>query len=371
MHIGTVRLTSLRCPHSLLLLWLLLPTGVLFGQTNAPKYSNEFLRIGVGARAASLGNSVTATVQDATAGYWNPAGLVHMEKKHELALMHSEYFAGVAKYDFGAFATSLDGDRKLAISFIRFGVDDIPNTLNFRDGNTFDYSRITSFSVADMALLLSYAQPIKPVKGMSVGGSLKVVNRLAGDFATAWGFGLDLGARYDVGRLHLGLALQDVTSTFNAWTFNTETFEEAFVAANQDIPQNSVEITLPSARLGVAYDFLKPDKKVQVRLAAEARLNTDGPRNVVANMGRVSVDPSAGLEIAYRKLIYLRGGVMNFQYFRDDSNDEYLTMFPTAGLGITFKNVSLDYALSNLNGFDQNLYSHLISFRIFFDQFKL
>ncbi|MBX3102099.1 MAG: PorV/PorQ family protein [Bacteroidetes bacterium] len=353
------------------LLWGVCLPGGAWGQSSTPKYSNEFLRIGVGARAAGMGNSVTAFINDATAGYWNPAGLVQMEKKHELSLMHSEYFAGVAKYDFGAFATSMDGGRKLGVSFIRFGVDDIPNTLNFRDGNTFDYSRITSFSVADMALLLSYAQPLKNIKGLALGGSVKVVNRVAGDFATAWGFGLDLGARYDIGRLNLGLTLQDVTSTFNAWTFNTETFEEAFIAANQAIPQNSVEITLPSARLGVAYNFLKPERKVQLRVAAEARMNTDGPRNVVLNMGRLSVDPSAGLEISYRKLVHLRGGLMNFQYFRDDRNEEYLTFFPTAGLGITFQNVSLDYALSNLNGFDQNLYSHLISFRIFFDQFKL
>ena len=48
----------------------------LFGQeesTNAPKYSNEFLQIGVGARALGMGNSLVAGVNDVTAAYWNPA----------------------------------------------------------------------------------------------------------------------------------------------------------------------------------------------------------------------------------------------------------------------------------------------------------
>ena len=47
---------------------------------------------------------------------------------------------------------------------IRFGVDDIPNTLNLvdADGNV-NYDRITYFSVADYALLLSLAKKSKLV----------------------------------------------------------------------------------------------------------------------------------------------------------------------------------------------------------------
>jgi len=45
----------------------------VFAQTDAPKYSNEFLDIGVSARALSMGNSVVASVNDVTSGYWNPA----------------------------------------------------------------------------------------------------------------------------------------------------------------------------------------------------------------------------------------------------------------------------------------------------------
>ena len=42
---------------------------------NAPKYSNEFLYIGVGARGLGMGGAQAASVNDITSGYWNPAGL--------------------------------------------------------------------------------------------------------------------------------------------------------------------------------------------------------------------------------------------------------------------------------------------------------
>jgi hypothetical protein len=51
-----------------------------FSQTNdiTPKYSNEFLAIGVSAQALGLSNAVVAGVDDVTSGYWNPAGLTNV-----------------------------------------------------------------------------------------------------------------------------------------------------------------------------------------------------------------------------------------------------------------------------------------------------
>ena len=80
---------------SILILGVLLATQV-FAQTNAPKYSNEFLSIGVSARALGMSNSVVASVNDVTGGYWNPAALNLIQSDIQLGLMHSEYFAGIA-----------------------------------------------------------------------------------------------------------------------------------------------------------------------------------------------------------------------------------------------------------------------------------
>ncbi|HNA59388.1 MAG TPA: hypothetical protein PLJ43_14750, partial [Chitinophagales bacterium] len=67
-------------------------------QTTAPKYSNEFLSIGVSAQALGMSNSVVAGVNDVTSAYWNPAGLMLVEPDIQLGAMHAEYFAGIAKY---------------------------------------------------------------------------------------------------------------------------------------------------------------------------------------------------------------------------------------------------------------------------------
>ena len=97
-----------------------------FGQ--ARKYSNEFLNVVVGARALGMANSYISSVNDVTAGFWNPAGLLGIGNQHQGSLMHSEYFAGIAKYDYGAYATRIDSSSVLGVTLIRFGVDDIPNT---------------------------------------------------------------------------------------------------------------------------------------------------------------------------------------------------------------------------------------------------
>jgi hypothetical protein len=98
----------------------------------AQKYSNEFLAIGVGARAHGMSGAQTALVNDITAGYWNPAGLSAIEAPFQIGAMHAEWFVGVSQYDYLAFGKSLDRDRGgyLAFSLIRLGIDNIPYTIN-------------------------------------------------------------------------------------------------------------------------------------------------------------------------------------------------------------------------------------------------
>jgi hypothetical protein len=94
------------------------------------KYSNEFLNIGAGARGLAMGGAQVATARDATAGYWNPAGLTGVEDYSNAGLMHADYFAGIAKYDYASLAIPLkQSNRTLGFSLLRFAVDDIPNTL--------------------------------------------------------------------------------------------------------------------------------------------------------------------------------------------------------------------------------------------------
>ena len=280
--------------------------------------------------------------------------------------MHSEYFAGIAKYDYVGFTLPVDENRRFGASVIRLGVDDIANTLNLVDANgNIDFDAVETFSVADFAVILSLAQRVKSIRGLNVGANFKVVNRSVGKFANAWGFGLDVGANYTLDQLRLGLMLSDVTSTFNAWSFNTETFSDAFAQTGNVIPENSLEITLPSAKLGAAYDLL-PDRKVGLLVALDTDFHFDGKRNVLANLGPVSVDPHLGIEADYKNKFFLRAGYKNMQRVPNEDGDQVLSVFPTVGAGFVIRNFSVDYALSNVGDFSQVLYSHVFSLKFNF-----
>ena len=84
-----------------LLFLLLLPC---FGFSQFRKYSNEFLNIGAGARGLGMGAAQAASVNDGTAGYWNPAALVGVQDFPTINLMHASYFDNIGKYDYASFA---------------------------------------------------------------------------------------------------------------------------------------------------------------------------------------------------------------------------------------------------------------------------
>ena len=160
------------------------------------KYSNEFLNIGVGARALGMGNANITSVEGVNSGYWNPAGLLKQKSDVEVSLMHAEYFAGIAKYDYIGVSKKIDSNSVAGISILRFGVDNIPNTLDLVDANgNVDYNRITTFNAVDFAALLSYARNIPQLKGVELGGNFKIIRRKLCEFGGAWGFGLDAGAK--------------------------------------------------------------------------------------------------------------------------------------------------------------------------------
>jgi len=338
----------------------------LFSQTSAPKYSNEFLSVGVGARAFAMGNVAVASQTGVESAYWNPASLIELNKKYELSAMHAEYFAGMAAYDYVGLGIKLDNKSSLALSVIRYGVDDIPNTLELidKDGNI-RYDLVSTFSAADYAFLFSYAKKTN-IKGLSIGGNVKLIYRHTGDFASAYGFGIDAAVKYKKGNWKFGALLRDASSTFNAWIFKTDNLEDVFNNTGNEIPENSTEVTLPRLILGVSRDIKLTDK-VSVLAELDADFTFDGKRHTLIEGDPVSIDPHMGLEFQYQNLIYLRMGVGNIQRETDFQQKESLVFQPNLGLGIHYKNFRLDYALTDIG--DQSIakYSNVFSLSYAFD----
>lgn len=332
----------------------------VFAQTNAPKYSNEFLTIGVGARNFGMANSVIAGIEDVTAGYYNPASLLNTKKDMEFGIMHSEYFKGIAKYDYLGFSKKLDENSVAGISLIRFGTDDIPNTTQLidKEGNV-NYDEITRFSAADYALLLSYARKLK--SGLEAGGNFKVIHRRIGDFANSWGFGLDLALNYKTEKWQFAGVIRDVTTTVNAWSYSIdEATIEIFESTGNEIPENSTEITLPRLILGASREF-KLNKKF--KLNTEMNLNTtfDGKRNSIIRTKGFNVEPSLGAELGFKKILFVRAGFGNVQWIRQFDGSENLSIMPNLGVGVAFNKFNIDYAISNVGNGSLALYSHVFS----------
>ncbi|GAB3526685.1 PorV/PorQ family protein [Pontibacter brevis] len=323
-------------------------------QVSAPKYSNEFLNIGVGGRALGMGNVQAAITSDATAGYWNPAGLLRLQNRYNVSLMHSELFAGIAKNDFASFAMPLDTNSALAVSVIRLAVDDIADTRRLQNEYGYiQYDSIRFFSVADYAMLLSYARRSNLVEGLMLGANAKIIYRNVGAFANAYGFGVDVGAQLQRGDWQFGLMAKDITTTFTAWTHNIEELEEAYLQTGNDLPESTAELTLPRVVLGVGRSFQFNDK-FSALVAADFDFTFDGKRNVLLKSDLVSLDPHVGVELAYASSVFVRGGLNNYQETMNFDGGTTKRLQPNFGIGVKTGGLLLDLALSRVNNSESN-----------------
>ncbi|MCD6333130.1 MAG: PorV/PorQ family protein [Bacteroidales bacterium] len=341
----------------LLFVWLFGTAGLLSGQV---KYSNDFLSIGVGARIMAMGGAGVAWIDDVTAAYWNPANLLNNENRMDFGLMHAEYFAGLAKYDYGAASYRLDDQSVVALSAIRLGVDDIPNTLELidADGNI-RYDRIQTFSASDLGVLLSYARTTG-IPGLNAGVNFKVIYRRTGAFAHSWGFGLDAAVSWIHGLWQVGAVLRDATGTFNAWSFNHDLLDDVFKMTGNELPASSLEVTVPKLILGGSRLF-QIQKKLNLRLAADMHVTFDGRRHGLLPAGPVNFDPFIGAELIYARWLFIRAGVGNMQRIPGFDGNQSLVIQPDLGLGVKYRNFFIDYALTNVGQIGGVQYSNLLS----------
>jgi len=335
------------------------------------KYSNEFLNIGAGARGMSMADAQVASVSDGTAGYWNPAALASI-RTPQLNLMHAEYYAGIGKYDFANLVLPMkDNKRTLGLTLLRFAVDDIPNTIFLvqPDGSV-NFDNITTFSSADYAFLFSLAQRADLSKGRHInfGINAKVIHRTAGNFASAWGFGFDAAVQFLGDRWRVGIVAKDVTTTFNAWSYSIDTaMRQVFYMTQNEVPTKSTELTAPQLLVGGSYNF-RLNKKLSLLAEADLDVTFDGRRNTVISSNPVSIDPRLGLELSYKDVFFVRGGMNNFQKALDDkdtTNRKKIWIYqPSVGAGFRVGDVQIDYAFTNLANQSYPLYTHVFSLKV-------
>ncbi|MFH1679800.1 MAG: PorV/PorQ family protein [Candidatus Eisenbacteria bacterium] len=253
------------------------------------KYGGEFLATGIGARALGMGGAFVSVADDATAGYWNPAGMIFVQRR-EMVFMHSERFGNLVNYDAGSFVQQLGRDNEsrsaFGFSFVRTGIDDIGYTE--LDSTTMRPYVSRWVSDSEWGFFLSYGRMWR--SWAAVGGSAKVLRKSVGD-DSALGIGFDVGALLRPWRrLSVGVNVQDATTTFLAWKKETETI-------------------LPTVKFGLSYPFRVPSIGGKLTLAADLDARFEGRKYATAYwLGDASADLRLGLEYWYRERLALRVG---------------------------------------------------------------
>ncbi|MBN1885608.1 MAG: PorV/PorQ family protein [Candidatus Krumholzibacteriota bacterium] len=317
---------------------------VLPGAASAGKYAGEFMALGGGARAMGLGGAFVAVADDATASYWNPAGLAAFgafaaePADWQASLMHSERFGDLIDYNFASVAFPLvPGESAWGLTFVHMGIRDIPvipwspGMIGNSDGDqvyepelgeflNFDTGGIPTESVNDFALFVSYAR--RTAFG-DAGASVKLIRNDQVTGVTSLGIGIDVGfIKRDLWRdLIVGMKLQDATGTYISWSTGTR------------------EFIYPALKLGLAYPLEIEGMNSRILLAVDGDFRYEDRRDAAQFwVGDASADFHVGAEIVIREMVALRGG--------------YDMGRPTAGAGFLLDDfgpwkvsVGIDYAL--------------------------
>lgn len=322
----------------------------------ATKYAAEFLKIPVGARAVGMGGAFSAIADDATAPFWNPAGMVYLPYK-EAFLQHAEQFGSLVNHNFASMvwpiASGEDRRSALGVTFTWVGVDDIPITPRpggLKPGDWYDYGTdndpttpgngqgngvwdpgerllITSddlfmASSSDMALSLSYAR--QRGRHFAWAGAVKFVRQslpdtLPGEHVTSFGAGLDASVIYMPNdAITLSAVMHDLTTTYITWSNGPRENVSPNLVTGSSFQFRPAEEHALTWGLDMAWDFEGRDLDSQMKL------------------GPVNADLRTGLEYWYRHTLALRSGV----------NGKDLAF----GTGVRYRHFGVDYAAS-LNRF--------------------
>jgi hypothetical protein len=283
------------------------------------KYAAEFLKIGVGARALGMGGAFVSLSDDASATFWNPAGLVQLESREAMG-MHASQFGGVVTHDvLGVVAPlkSAQGRSALGLTIIRLAVDDIAVTKDAKIGEDangnpiLDPNLIEKKSAYDLAFLLSYARSLGD--RWSAGANVKLIRQSLVGEGASFGVGADLGLRFQpTANVAFGLRLADVTTTQLFWDTGRK------------------ETVAPTVTLGAHATREIPGLQGSLTVGANAQFAFEGQTSDQFETGDISGNILPGAEYWFRRTVALRVG-------SDAGNF-------TAGAGIRYKRVGADYA---------------------------
>jgi long-subunit fatty acid transport protein len=314
--------------------------------SNVATTAASFLEIGVGARAIGMGGAFVATANDASAIYWNPAGLGNLHRP-EILFVHTRWIANIS-FDFAGAVLPLGRIGTLGASVTMLSMNDmLVRTVDKPEG-TGEY-----FGVNSMALMVSYGFSI--TDRFVIGFNTKYIHEKIWK-ESAQAFALDIGTVFRTGlnNMRIGAVLTNFGTDMRMEGEDLLVFHDPdpYQMGNNDqifAELKTEKWPLPlNFQAGLAMEVLKSELH-RITVEADAMHPIDNKESV-----------HMGMEYALREQFLVRGGYRNL--FLSNSEEGFTA---GAGFNIRFLNnfqVLIDYAYADF-GRLQNAQRFSVSLR--------
>lgn len=274
----------------------------------------QFLKIGVGGRATAMGDAFVAIADDASALYWNPAGLTQFSQ-NQIFFSHNKWVVDI-NHDFLGAVYHVSSNDAFGISFTALHMQDMPVTTEFMPFGTGEY-----FTYRDFAVAVSYSR--KMTDQFSFGGTIRYIDETL-DKLKMRGIMIDLGTYYwtGLGTTRFAVAVTNFGSNLAP--------DGEVVLVGKRSKSEWQEFSPPTMfRIGFAFEPYQNDEH-KVTTSIQLNHPNDNSENV-----------STGVEYSWKSLLYLRGG---YKFNVDEQNYSF-------GMGvnvpISFAHFNFDYAYAN------------------------
>ncbi|MCA9735878.1 PorV/PorQ family protein [candidate division KSB1 bacterium] len=290
-----------------------------------------FLRIPVGARGAALGSAAAATATDASAMFWNPAGIAHISE-YTLLVDDAKWLPGL-HFNYVGAVLPMEPIGTIGVNVTTLGTDDMDvTTVENPEGTG------AKFSATSIAIGLTVARRL--TDKFAIGANFKYINEtiwnstassMAFDIGTLYTTPFD-GIRFGVNIANFGAPLRMSGEDLNIQVDLDPTIGGENQSVVGEILTDSYETPLVM-RVGLAWDAFQDDNN-RLTVMADAINPNDNTKSV-----------NLGAELALLKdLAFIRGG---FNEFLLDEEDAEKGM--TFGGGLSWKTpyglgLKVDYA---------------------------
>ncbi|MGE5400796.1 MAG: PorV/PorQ family protein [Ignavibacteriales bacterium] len=274
----------------------------------------QFLKVGVGGRASSMGDAFVAVANDVSALYWNPAGLIQAPAD-QVIFSHNEWLVDI-KHDFAGGLYHLSSNDAIGVALTSLHTQDMPVTTETQPFGTGEY-----FSYGDIAVAFSYSR--KMTEQFSFGGTVRYIEETL-DKLKMRGVMIDLGTYYWTG---IGSSRFAVTVSNFGSNLAPDGEVILFGAREKSEWQSFSPPTI--FRIGFAFE---PYQSEDQMITTSVQLNhpNDNSENV-----------SAGIEYKWKNLFFLRGG------YKFNVEEQNYSLGAGVRMPLRIADVTFDYAFSN------------------------